>query len=323
LKKRILIILLLLLSLIIIGWYSSGKPLHNYLSIQNPCEKADVLIAEGWLEHNQLNYVAQHFKSGKYKYLITTGYPVKRDLLMYKNGTYYLKINHPIPEGLKLNLELELQGTLPYIYASVFKVYVNKDLIACDSVGKLPKKFSYNLFHKDSIESVSIKFTNDAIIEGQDRNLIVTSVRINNHFYSAYDSNATYTIQTSDDSTVFNLAGTQALLARNLLLRRGIPEKYVIAISGQKPGISKTLSTAGYTKNAIDSILGTGDYNLNIISIPPHTRRTHAAFNKYHPKESVGIIAVPDSYIKDLQVNRFENIRELLGILFIKLHPGT
>lgn len=242
---------------------------------------------------------------------------------MYKNGTYFIKTDQPIPKDYKLNIELELKGTLPFINASVFKVYVNNDLIACDSVGKLSKKFSYNLVQKDSIESVSIKFTNDAIVQGQDRNLIVSSVRVNDHFYSAYDTNATYIIQTTDDSTVFNLGGTQALLARNLLLRRGIPEKCVIAVSGEKPGISKTLSSANQTKSAIDSILDTGEYNLNIISIPPHIRRTYAAFCKYHPKESVGIVAVPDSYIKDIQVNRLKNLYELLGILFVKLYPGT
>ena len=152
---------------------------------------------------------------------------------------------------------------------------------------------------------------------------MISSVSLNGHSYSAHDPNATYSIQTMDDSTVYNLADTQALLARNLLLKKGISEENILAISGQKPGISKTLTTAKNTITAIDSIINTSNYSINIVSVPPHTRRTYTAFCQYHPKDSIGIIAVPVSYIKDYQVNRLKNIHELLGILFIKFHSGS
>lgn len=322
-KNKTLIILILLFILFVIGWFYTGEPLHKFLSIYNPSSKADILIAEGWLDNNELEFVAQYFKKNDYQYLITTGYPLNQDLLMYKNGTYYLKIHQPSINNHGSELKVHLKGSLPYKHASVFKIFVNEKLIALDSVGKQPGTFYYNLLNKDTIETVSIKFINDAIVEGKDRNLLISSVSLNDQYYPALNTNATYTIQTMDDSTVFNLAGTEALLARNLLFRKGIPEKYLIAISGRKQGISKTLSTAKNTIEAIDSIQKTNEYSINIVSVPPHTRRTYTAYCKYHPKDSIGIVAVPVSYIKDYQVNRLRNIRELLGILFIKLHPST
>lgn len=322
-KKRILISTILLLPLILIGWFLTGEPLQNYLSLHNPCDKADILIAEGWLDNTELDFVAQSFYESDYQYLITTGYPLHRDLLMYKNGTYRLIVNKSASETHELNIEVHLRGTLPIEHASVFKFYVNDELIACDSVGKQAKTFSYELIREDSIKSVSVKFINDAIVEGKDRNLYISSICLNGHKYPALDTNATYSINTIDDSTVYYLAGTQALLSRNQLLRKGLPNKSVLAINCQRPGLSKTLNSAKTTIKAIDSIINTKEYCVNIISIPPHTRRTYSAFCKFHAKDSIGIIAAPVSYIKDYQVNRLKNIRELMGILFIIIHPGS
>ena len=293
--------------------------MHRFLSLDHPFDHADILIIEGWLDHNELDFVAQLYKKNNYKYLITTGYPLNKELLMYKNGTYCLKTDQVVPDTA--DLQISVQGTLPCEYASAFRVYVNNEFIANDSVGKHLRKFNFRLFNRDTIRSVSIKFTNDAIVKGKDRNLLVYSVSINEIQYPALDTLASYSIQTMDDSTIFNLAGTQALLTRNHLLRRGISKNKIIAINYRKDGISRTLSTARHTIAAIDSILTTTNYTANIVSVPPHTRRTYTAFCKFHPKIKLGITPVPKAYIKDPQVKRLKNIHELLGILFIKLHP--
>lgn len=321
-KKKSIILLFLILFLVLVGWYYSGVPLYHYLSFYKPLPTADLLIAEGWLDKEELGYVANLFREGDYQFLITTGYPLKQKLLMYKNGIYKLEINKPPSPNSILVLTIQAQGTLSFDHASVFKVYINKEQIARDSVGKQPKTFSYRLIQHDTIKNVSIRFTNDAIIAGEDRNLWIYSLEINNDFYSALDTNATYSICTLTDSSVFNLAGTQALLARNIILQEGLPKERVIAVSGTKPGISKTLSTAQHTIHAIDSMFSFSEHKINIVSIPPHSRRTYISYCKYYPKESIGIIAVPKSYRRDNQISRIKNLRELSGILLIKLCPG-
>lgn len=322
-KKKYIILLFLVLFLVLFAWYYAGVPLYNYLSFHDPLPTADLLIAEGWLDKEELDYVADLFREGDYRFLITTGYPLEQKLLMYKNGIYKLEINKPPSSDPTIVLTIQVQGTLSFDHASVFNLYINKDQIARDSVGKQPKTFSYRLIQHDTIKNVSIRFTNDDIIAGEDRNLWICSLKINNEFYSVLDTNASYSIRTMDDSSVFNLAGTQALLARNLILQKGLPKERVIAVSGTNPGISKTLSTARNTIYAIDSMFGFSDQKINIVSIPPHLRRTYISYCKYYPKESTGIIAVPKSYRMNHQISRVKNLRELSGILFIKLYPGS
>ncbi len=317
-KKQTLILFIFLLSITLPGWFFSGYPLQNYLSLHKPLETANILIAESWLESSELDFVAKHYNERNYRYLFTTGFPLNQDLLMYKNGTFRLNIDAKVPDNQISNLQVKLQGTLPFKYASVFNLFVDDKYIATDSVGKQAKIFGYSIENKDSIKSVSIKFTNDALIEGKDRNLHVLSIILNGVSYPVLDTNATYFITTYDDSSVFKLGETQAVIARNLLIRKGVAKNDIIAINGNKPGKSKTFTTAENTIRAIDSVCQDANYSINIISTLPHTRRTYLAYCKFHTSDSVGIIAVPSSSIKKYEINRSGNIRELMGILLIK-----
>ena len=320
-SRKSLIVLALLLALSIAGWWLSGKPLQNYLSLHAPKDQADILITEGWLDNHELDYVARLFSQDHYKYLITTGFPVNKDFLMPKIGTYRIQVNEPPSSDGQISLRICLRGTLPYPHASAFRIFIDSKQIAFDSVGTRPKTLIYTLNWPDSTGCISVKFINDAIIEGKDRNLLISKVSLNNRSYFPYNSDAAYQVQTVDDSTIYDLAENQALLSRNLLIRKGIPAQNIIAVSGKKTGFSKTLAAAKNTILAIDSLQQTQSYNFNIVSSPPHTRRTFAAYKKFHSGDTMGIIAIPVSYIKDYQVNRINNLREFLGILFVRIYP--
>jgi hypothetical protein len=323
LKKRSQIALILLFSFVLLAWWAAGQPLQKYLSLNKPLHSTDLLVAEGWLDSHELDYIANYFRDGDSKYLVTTGYSRDQNLLMYKNGRFFRRVNERAPDNQTVNLQVRLQGTLTDQYASLFRLYINDTFIALDSVGRKAKTFRYSIRQTDSINSVSLEFINDAIIEGKDRNLLVHDLILNGRSFPVLDTMAMYSIHTADDSSVFKLAGTQAELARNLLIGKGIPGNRVIAISSDRPGISKTLTSAKNTIHALDSMFRDTGYSVNIISIPPHTRRTYAAFCKFHPKDSTGILAIPVSFSKNYGVNRLKNLRELLGLMFIKFQQGS
>lgn len=321
-KKRLVVILLCTFILLPCLWWLSGEPLYSYLSIQQPLANADLLIAEGWLGRDELKSVAKIYNQGNYSWLITTGVPLEREYIMGMNGWLDFHFNPILVMKEPVNLSINVRGTLSETEASKFNVYINNQKLGCDSVSYIPKTFAYKVSRIDTISFISIQFINDAFIDGQDRNLIVTSIVVNNSLYTVNDTNVIYRVPFRNDSIIYRSADSRATEASYVLQGFGISKAKIKAICTKNIKYSKTLSTARNTMQKIDSVFGPdNNLRINLISVPPHSRRTYISYKKIAPHYDIGIISINNQTEINKKNYRLRNLRELYGIILLKLLP--
>jgi hypothetical protein len=105
--------------------------------------------------------------------------------------------------------------------------------------------------------------------------------------------------------------------ARNRLLAMGIDSSRIIATSGNKAKINRTLTSALAFRDWLKTTKINVD-GINIISLGTHARRTWMVYNKVlDEKYILGIISLPDYKNKYSRTNRLlKTIRETLGIIY-------
>jgi hypothetical protein len=321
LRLRTGIYLLCIITLIPVFWWITGKPLYNYLSLNIPEANAEVLIVEGWLDGNQLLKVKEEISKGRYSLIITTSVPSDKYFTMGKNGSMKfcfepsLKYRYPVP------LSVSLLGTLTSGMDSKFTVFCNDLLIGSDSIANKPKSFLYEIPAFDFISSISVNFLNDALISGRDRNLLVEGISVNYIYYTVNDTNVYYYVNTYNDSSVTRSARCKSIAARNILIDYGINKDKILYFCADKTGFSRTLSNAKHTSEFIRNELKNKEISaINIISAAPHSRRSLLSYKKSTKDYKFGIITIPEEELP-VKMNRFRNLREFSGILFVMISP--
>ena len=113
----------------------------------------------------------------------------------------------------------------------------------------------------------------------------------------------------------YNNYDSNAQRAKNLLISMGMDSVKVIATSGEKVKLNRTLTSAlafhDWERSAEINIRG-----INILTIGTHARRTWMTYNRIlDEKYKIGIISVPSGH-QSRESRIKKTLRETLGILY-------
>jgi len=324
-KKRSLIVLVIFISVLSLG-YIFVKPAFNYLSgylSKSEQVKANILIVEGWLPDYALEMVYKESLKNGYDRIITTGIKSSTDYYMLSENGYLIFYTKDkltsICKGNNHIIEIDAFSKLGGEHSAHFNLFVNDSLIsdfyADKHKGSYTSKWEGSL---SKIDSIMVQFTNDGVGDYGQRKLFVKAIVIDHKVTILYLNNTAYDIGALDRKRrIINNFNSNAELARNRLLSMGIDSSQIIATSGKRVRINRTLASAlafrDWLKTTNIDIKG-----INIISLGTHARRTWMTYNKVlNEKYKIGIISIPEPINRHSKENKvFETLRETLGIIY-------
>jgi Ca-dependent carbohydrate-binding module xylan-binding len=283
---------------------------------------ANILLVEGWLPTYAIEMAYNEFQNKEYTYIVTTGLKLPDYYFVGMNGylIFYPKKLISADNELPVHLiEIDAYSELGGENSSRFNVYVNNTLITEFSAEKRKKKYSITWAGKlTNIDSVMVQFINDGSGNSGSRNLYVKEIIIDKKIKIPYQNYSEYDIlKPYGRRRIINNFDSYAQLARRRLLSIGIDSSLVIAISGKRTKINRTLTSAlafrDWLKTADIEIKG-----INIVTMGTHARRTWMTYNKILKENyGIGIISIPDS--KDTQSKRhkiLKTLRETFGLIY-------
>ncbi len=288
---------------------------------------ANILIVEGWLPEKGIETAYNEFVDNNYD-LIVTASILSRDLdffNMSRNGFlifYPWGETEPPDDSASHLIEIVAHSKMDGQYCSHFNFYVNDSLLAEFTADKTERKYSLSWTGSlNDIDSVMVHFDNDFVDEGGDRNLYVKEIIFNNTIVVPYKYNSVYDIGKIDNKERnSNDYESHAELARNDLISKGIDPATVIAVTGRRSEINRTLASALAVRRWMRSFEGEV-CGVNVISLGIHSHRTWITYrNVVGRTEKVGVISLPENIDP-----RFEGLKsvdilsELVSIVYYRI----
>lgn len=325
-KKKILFRLAFIFILIILIGYILFKPASNYLSAylsKSNHVNANILIVEGWLPGYALKMANNEFKNNGYDCIITTGLKSPINYYgLFSNGylIFYQKNKLPRVNGYGLHsIEVDAFSELGGNNRAHFNLFINDSLTSDFYAEKKENKYITNWKGDlNKIDSIMVQFDNDDWGDFGDRNLFVKNIIIDHKIIIPDLSKYEYVfLKVGEEQSTLNNFNSNAELARNSLISMGIDSSRIIATSGDRVIINRTLTSAlafrDWLKTTNIKVKG-----INIISLGAHTRRTWMIYNKIlHRRFEIGIISLPDYEFNHSRVYKLiKTIREILGIIY-------
>lgn len=312
--------LFLTLILIVVVLLAFVKPVIERLSAflsKSERVSADILVIEGWLSYNDLEYAINEFSTGKYEYIFTTGlkstreyYNVNTDgfLIFYTAG----KSHQPV-KSVAVRASSELEGK----HAAHFKIWVNDRVVAAYHADRRRRVYTAP-WNGTPVDSVMIEFDNDVMGDFGDRNLFVKEVILNDDVKIPFLNNSVYDVTKLDNKNrIINNMNSNSELTAKRLLSMGIDTARVVAIPGERVRINRTLTSALAVRDWIER----NDFKfkgINIISSGTHSRRTWMTFNRILEKSvNVGVIALPDrKNTSSDEIRYLKTLRETIAFIY-------
>lgn len=323
-KEGLIVIMAGVIICISIG-YSFVKPAFNYLSgylSKSEEVNANILLVEGWVSEPVIKTAYDEFNKNGYEYIITTGLKARNNyfelsengFLVFNTGNILARKTGIGQHSIEIDSYSELEGD----NCAHFNVYINDSLNAEFLASKSRKKYSIDYSgNLSEIDSITIQFTNDAIGDFGDRNLYIKELIIDNEITIPYYNSEFDAGRLDGKRRTSNNFDSNARQVKNRLISMGMDSSRVIATSGNKVRINRTLTSAVAFRDWQQSseIKITG---INILTVGMHARRTWMTYNKIlDEKYKIGIISVPDSSHHLSRENRImKALRETLGILY-------
>jgi hypothetical protein len=325
-KKILSILAVAILSIFAVSYFFL-KPafsyLSGYLSKSEPV-KADILVVEGWLPHYALEIAYNEYQKSNYKYVVTTGTRYTPTYYKISDNGYLIFYTHDQLSGLKEkgshSIEIKAFSDLGGENRAHFNFFINDSLSANFYADKRRKGYSFSWYGclKD-IDSVMVQYDNDVYEPPLDRNLSVSEICFDDKVSIPYLFHSEYDMLKLDGKLRFiNNLTTTAQMARSKLIRMGMDSTRVIAVSANKAGINRTLTSALEFRKWLSST-GKDINGINIISLGPHGRRTWMTYNKIlNERYRIGIISIPEDSDMKLTGKKkaFKTLRETLGIVY-------
>ncbi|MBX2842648.1 MAG: hypothetical protein KTR26_12830 [Flammeovirgaceae bacterium] len=292
-KKRIWLTSILLIFLVI---YISS--IHSFLSVSHPI-KAKILIVEGWLPNYALEGAAKEFKENDYDLVITTGMPLDPEYRMVTNGN--LIFTPPTPDTFPYSGNLEkpelvigAKSTVLLNGYAKFKLFVNStEIDDIKTTGEF-KDYKFSLETPlEAIDTIRIRYYNDAFKNGEDRDLFVDSVKIAGQSFSARTDYFIYDRGTYGGSDIFKTNSIAAYSA-NYLKYMEIEDDKILAIAADKKELNRTKSSVIAVKNWLEGNRKETSA-INVITLGTHSRRSWMIYEKQLSElANVGIITLDD-----------------------------
>ncbi len=281
--------LLLGLLLLVFGW-SADRTAH-YLSMHAPEPNAPWLIVEGWLPESVLPAVAAEYERGGYRRILVVGGPHdERVSQMVHNG----KLTFVLAQARAVqSLTVEAYGTSGKGVYAHFEVWLNDTL----RIGEAPtsgQMRSYR-FALDSVvvHKVAVHYVNNhhPVSAGEDRDLLVRGIALDNEAIPALGSGAVYEYAFYDE---YRREPQPATLAELTALRLGylhIAETEIVPLPVADVGVFRTHAAAVRVRQWLDSAQAVGSANL--CSMGFHARRSGWLYQRAWPMGSrLGVVNV-------------------------------
>jgi hypothetical protein len=280
-------------------YITASSDLPRFLSESHKVE-ANMLIIEGWLPEAAIEMIKSEVQNDKYDLILTAGIqsPELDFSMVAMNGylIFYPAFLKTAGEDTADHLiEVTAKSKMGGIYKSHFNFYVNDSLVADFNADEKPRKFGIKWTGplKD-IDSIAFQFTNDMVDENGDRNLYVKEITIDNQLTIPYQYNSVFDIGLiGGTDRIVNDYQSHPQIIRNKLIAGGIDSSSVVAITGKRTGINRTLVSALAVRKWLRSTKPdvTG---INVVSMGIHSRRTWLTYRKVLGKSSrTGIISLP------------------------------
>ena len=325
-KKVLGLLAFAILSIISISYFLV-KPAFRYLSgylSKSEQVKADILVVEGWLPHYALEMAFNEYQKNKYEYVVTTGTRFTPPYYKISDNGYLIFYTHDFLSGMTdkgaHSIEIKAYSDMGGENRAHFNFYVNDSLTASfyTEVRKKGYALSWNGCLKD-IDSVMVQYDNDIYEPPLDRNLSVSEICFDDKVTVPYLFHSEYDMLKLDGKLRFrNNLTTTAQMARAKLIRMGMDSTRIIAVSADKAGINRTLTSALEFRKWLSG-QGKEINGINIISLGPHARRTWMTYNKIlNERYRIGIISIPEDSDMELTGKKkvFKTLRETLGIVY-------
>lgn len=328
LKIRLIILAVIILSLtgflLMIVMYESD--IRSFLE-KSSRVNANLLIIESWLPDKAIELSKTEIQNGNYNYIVTTGIRSSElDFCMVAENGYLIFFPKFLPDSEsfsnKHKIEVVARSKMGGKYCCHFNFFINDTLIADFNADEKVTKYSITWNRPLSeIDSVMIQFTNDYLDEYGDRNLYVKELIIDNEKVIPYQFNSIFDIgMIGGSNRIVNNHRSQPEVIRNRLISEGIDSAKIIAVSGGKTMINRTLTGA----LAFRKWLNRSGYKVtgvNIVSMSIHARRTWITYKHILDKScDIGIISLP--YFKSPDSNRSEltlTAIELLDLIYYRI----
>ena len=325
LKNRGLIIIITVFILCLSIAYFFVKPAFNYLSgylSKSEAVNANILLVEGWISETDIEIAYEEFKRAGYDYIVTTGLKARDPYFEISENGFLIFYTNNIFDGITENrmhsIEVDAFSELDGENMAHFNFYINDSLITGFNASKSRNKYKISYFgNLASIDSFAIHFTNDAVGDFGDRNLYVKEIIIDKESTIPYINSEFDAGPIDGKRRISNNYDSNAQYVRNILISLGMDSSKVIATSGQKVKLNRTLTSAlafnDWLKTTQIDIKG-----INIITVGTHARRTWMTYNRIlDEKFMIGIISIPDhSGNQSRESKIMKTVRETMGILY-------
>ncbi len=270
--------------------------LCNLLSRQQKIQ-AKVLVVEGWLPQTALSVAYDEFREGEYDLILLTGSAFRDIITLYENS--FLVI-YPQAEEFEKGLskenhvfEIKAHSSLGEKDKAHFIFWVNDQAIANYYTGDKEHKFlvEWKGAFAD-LDSVMIQFKNDMYVNGNDRNLVLNSLLLNNKKVILEK-----TPRFIDKGKPFGkyrrtaMASSYAEMASCFFLDRGVEPSEVVPVPNHLSDIRRTYGNALALKQWFEENNFYPDA-INVVSLDYHSQRTWMVYNRLLRNEmEVGIIS--------------------------------
>lgn len=297
--------------------------LTNYLEKSNPVE-ADMLIIESWLSDSAIAMSKSEIQKDDYDFIVTTGIESSElDFCMVAmNGYLIFYPNYKSGTGKEIgnhSIEILAHSKMGGKYCSHFNFYVNDSLLTDFNADEKPRKYKV-IWKKPltEIDSLMIEFTNDYFDDQGDRNLYIKEIIIDNDITIPYQFNSVFDIGLlgGSDRNINNYRSHPEII-RNKLIKYGIDSSKIVAVTGKKTNLNRTLTGALAFRDWLKTS-GPNVKGINIITMGIHSRRTWLTYNRIIDKSiNIGIISLPESENPELEKSEFiRTITETLDLIY-------
>jgi hypothetical protein len=325
-KRKTITLTFLAISAILCFFWISSERAERFLS-KNRTVKANILVVEGWLPQQAVDFAYNEFVKNKYDLVVTTGISTP-DLDFFNvsmNGflIFYPEIdssgdNDTPPHSIEVLAHSKSGGR----YKSHFNFYINDSLVADFTADEKVKRYGIKWNGSlNNIDSVMLHFDNDLVDDNGDRNLYIKEIIFDNKFIIPFQFNSDYDIGLLDGKNrLKNNYFSNSDIVRNTLIAKGIDSLKIVSVTGKRTWFNRTLTSVLSFRNWIKAS-GQTVTGINIVSMGMHSRRTWITYKKVMDKSyNIGVISLPDLHRQNSEISRYiKTIKEILDLLYYRL----
>ena len=313
-KKPVRTLIILLASFLFVGLIIDQLGItKKWLTVNKPVN-SNFYVIEGWITPNYYDSILKILNNSPKKILITGTLSSDR-ITTYRNG--YLIIKKLLPDSVqgKCNIEIEMSGEKVNGIWTLANIYHNNELIQDSIIIKKKTSYTFSIDYKPN-DSLSVRFINDQYNNYNDRNLSITSIKINNKRKRLHSEDVW--ILNNDMYVNTNARSNSEGMAKNLIAL-GIPDSCISFINTESKGeLSKTYHMAS---SAIKWLKRNGYNSATIITMDYHSRRTYISYKKSDPDFNIGVISLPVITYRSKVDFKLRTIKEVFGSIILHLIP--